>query len=203
MEWHHGFLSIKNGKEETVIIAFVCSWRCPVNILTDLSFQMVLKGENAFWATRELLWEATGQNWAMFSSALVSRDINYKHSENTPRELDSKPQARSPSTLSKDTTKALISVRKHRQFKRWRDSLCSVIYFLAGLAFAADDFSPGPDWTWCSLSSTHVLPVGSVIREDVLARPLMGSTVFNVIPEIKVCQFLATCMLAATESILC
>ena len=131
MEWHHGFLSIKNGKEETVIIDFVCSWRCPVNILTDLSFQMVLKGENAFWATRELLWEATGQNWAMFSSALVSRDINYKHSENTPRELDSKPQARSPSTLSKDTTKALISVRKHGwplDSSRGGETVCALLF---------------------------------------------------------------------------
>ena len=55
---------------------------------------------------------ATGQNWAMLRSALVSRGINDKNSENTPRELDSKPLARSPSTLSKDTTKAFILVRK-------------------------------------------------------------------------------------------
>jgi len=35
---------------ERVIIDLVCSWRCPVNSFTDVSFIMVVYGENAFWA---------------------------------------------------------------------------------------------------------------------------------------------------------
>ena len=35
---------------ERVIIDLVCSLRCPVNSLSDISFTMVVYGENAFWA---------------------------------------------------------------------------------------------------------------------------------------------------------
>lgn len=153
---------------------------------------------------------ATGQNWAMLSSALVSRGINDKHSENTPRELASKPLARSPSTLSKDMTKAFILERKRlttcNSSSRGGETVGALSFIflldLPLLQMTSAQVLTGHDalclapmlwqlWSLCSWSS------------GVGTNRGQGNTAFNVIPEIKVCQFLATRVLAATESIHC
>ncbi len=36
---------------QRVIADHVYSWRCPVSSFTDVSFTVVVYGENAFWAT--------------------------------------------------------------------------------------------------------------------------------------------------------